>query len=643
MTPLVDATLSRRYADLVQLGRSRLPGFAPDWTDHNAHDPGITLMELLAWVAEAQLYSVSRSRTDERAAYAAMFDVVPGGTRAAQGVIWPDRGDSSSPWSVFSESAVLDTDTAVRLVDQDVPEFRPTHRILWVPARIAKLESQHPDGRVEDLTRVNERGGSAYAPFGDVASGRDRLVMSVEVRGNAGLFPKQRSDALGAHLALGVRTEDSPQGDASEESRRRSPLEVTLVAGANRYPLAVVEDSTEGLLRTGAVILALDAVVPQIPTTFALEIRAPQGFVRPPRLLRIEPCVLPITQQHRVNQEPHPALMEPDQSFVLDVAGLSYEAGHAPPVELIVDDSNTTKAWSRRERLSECGPDDKVYALDEGTGRITFGNGINGAMPPAGSTIRVSYRVSDGAHGNTARNRRWRVTGFAGMFGVNPDAIGGGFERADDIAVRRDARHGRKEHHALISADDIVDAAMGLPLLGVGRAWIVPRDKRPQSGSVMLVAMRQRDNGIEPVGTPESRRWLQAIQSALAPRMPLGTRLVVVAPQYIDFRIRASVVPERGRDPDALLDDMTRALRKRLALVPSRPGQSVRPTGVPLSRYEVGAWIRGVDGVADVQALDLVRDRTVVDDIVVRSHALPRLDLEPGDITVLQSALAATP
>ena len=51
------------FDQLVELGRSQIPTLAADWTDHNIHDPGIMLMELLAWVTEAQIYSVSRSRT----------------------------------------------------------------------------------------------------------------------------------------------------------------------------------------------------------------------------------------------------------------------------------------------------------------------------------------------------------------------------------------------------------------------------------------------------------------------------------------------------------------------------------------------------------------------------------------------------
>jgi hypothetical protein len=52
MNRLAPNLFDRRYSDLVQAGRSRLPSLAPEWTDYNAHDPGITLIELLAFVAE---------------------------------------------------------------------------------------------------------------------------------------------------------------------------------------------------------------------------------------------------------------------------------------------------------------------------------------------------------------------------------------------------------------------------------------------------------------------------------------------------------------------------------------------------------------------------------------------------------------
>src|SRR5437763_7591257 len=104
MKPLAPNLFERRFQDLVEIGHARLPALAPEWTDHNAHDPGITLMELLAWVAEAQLYSLGHMRRDERVAYAALLGVAPGGTQGARGLIWPDRSDPSSPVTTYART-----------------------------------------------------------------------------------------------------------------------------------------------------------------------------------------------------------------------------------------------------------------------------------------------------------------------------------------------------------------------------------------------------------------------------------------------------------------------------------------------------------------------------------------------------------
>ncbi len=50
----------RRWADLVDEGRALIPRYAPKWTDHNIHDPGITLMELFAWLTEMTVYRLNR-------------------------------------------------------------------------------------------------------------------------------------------------------------------------------------------------------------------------------------------------------------------------------------------------------------------------------------------------------------------------------------------------------------------------------------------------------------------------------------------------------------------------------------------------------------------------------------------------------
>src|SRR5437870_5046768 len=50
----------RRWADLVDEGRALIPFYSPEWTDHNVSDPGITLIELFAWLAEMDIYRLNR-------------------------------------------------------------------------------------------------------------------------------------------------------------------------------------------------------------------------------------------------------------------------------------------------------------------------------------------------------------------------------------------------------------------------------------------------------------------------------------------------------------------------------------------------------------------------------------------------------
>lgn len=51
---------NRTFNDLVEELRALIPGYCPEWTDHNASDPGITLIELFAWVMETLIYRANR-------------------------------------------------------------------------------------------------------------------------------------------------------------------------------------------------------------------------------------------------------------------------------------------------------------------------------------------------------------------------------------------------------------------------------------------------------------------------------------------------------------------------------------------------------------------------------------------------------
>ncbi|NEO44127.1 MAG: hypothetical protein F6K55_08310 [Moorea sp. SIO4A3] len=50
----------RTYADLLEEARSLIPKEYPNWTDHNPTDPGIILIEMLAWLTEMVIYRTNQ-------------------------------------------------------------------------------------------------------------------------------------------------------------------------------------------------------------------------------------------------------------------------------------------------------------------------------------------------------------------------------------------------------------------------------------------------------------------------------------------------------------------------------------------------------------------------------------------------------
>ena len=66
------------FAGLVTEARESLPGSSPSWTDHNLHDPGITILELLAWLTEQTCYRLDRVPEANRRRFLALLGIDAG-------------------------------------------------------------------------------------------------------------------------------------------------------------------------------------------------------------------------------------------------------------------------------------------------------------------------------------------------------------------------------------------------------------------------------------------------------------------------------------------------------------------------------------------------------------------------------------
>lgn len=66
-----------------------------------------------------------------------------------------------------------------------------------------------------------------------------------------------------------------------------------------------------------------------------------------------------------------------------------------PPVDpnsVRVVEKQTGTVWKRVDDLTLAPPDAQVYTVDAESGRISFGDGVNGAVPQQGSLMRTTYR-----------------------------------------------------------------------------------------------------------------------------------------------------------------------------------------------------------------------------------------------------------
>jgi len=61
--PVLD---ERSYKQLEEELVGRIPVYSPEWTDFNASDPGVTLIELFTFLAESLLWQIDKRQRQRR-------------------------------------------------------------------------------------------------------------------------------------------------------------------------------------------------------------------------------------------------------------------------------------------------------------------------------------------------------------------------------------------------------------------------------------------------------------------------------------------------------------------------------------------------------------------------------------------------
>ena len=77
----------RQFQDIVDEALRLIPRYAPEWTNHNPSDPGITLLELAAWMTDQILFRLNRVPEKNYIAFLNLLGIRLKAPRAAWGLL----------------------------------------------------------------------------------------------------------------------------------------------------------------------------------------------------------------------------------------------------------------------------------------------------------------------------------------------------------------------------------------------------------------------------------------------------------------------------------------------------------------------------------------------------------------------------
>jgi predicted phage baseplate assembly protein len=500
----------RRFQDLVNEARVRVAQRCPEWTDHNVSDPGITLIELFAWLTETLVYRVNRIPDRLHVALLELLGMRLQPPTAARSDI---RFRLAAPPE--DEDVVIpggETEVATQRLGPDEPVVFQVDEGFTIPVARPTAYAVERDGKAKDVgvaRGVASPKGPDQLPFATPPKVGDALYLGFDV-------PLAR-------LVLQVDV-DCSQAKGAGVDPEDPPLVWEVAAGDGDWLEAeVLEDRTGGFnYGSGTVELQLpDRSAPESiagnrahwvrcrladrPRSGAEAVKG-SAFTQPPEIYSI--TAAPIGALVAASEAAHEAdelLGEsdgtPGQTFRLRFAPVLAPAS-GEMLELLDPLTGDWQPWDRVDSFAESGPEDRHYVVDLANGTIELGPAIrgadggwgqHGAVPPKGTQLRFTrYRHGGGRRGNvipdTLTILRSAIPGVAEV--TNPrGALGGVDAETLDAARARAALEFRTRFRAVTADDFEFLAREATPR--VARAACVP----PENGGPVRVHILPR---VEP-------------------------------------------------------------------------------------------------------------------------------------------------
>jgi predicted phage baseplate assembly protein len=623
----------RRFQDLVDDAKRLIARKCPEWTDHNVHDPGVTLIELFAYMTDQLIYRLNRVPDRQYMAFLDLLGVqlFPPTAAGAPLTFWlsaPQPDTVRIPAGTQAATVRTETDEAI--------VFETTDDLAIVRTELATLVSSIDGKTYRNHAEALTKRARFYC-FSDVPKPGDALYVGLsEAAPSCAAMLRFKCDIEG----VGVDPENPPLAWEAWD-------------GDEWIACDLERDETGGLNRDGDVVVHVPAghVTSVIDRQRAGWIRArvtepladqPTYSASPSigglTAASIGGTVTAVNAQLVSMDELGSSEGVPGQRFDIRRRPV-VPGGSAPVLEVIADDAEPEE-WTLVEDFASSGPADRHFTLDAVAGEVRLGPAVRdangaivvfGAIPPKGAVLRLrGYRSGGGERGNVASRAisvlRSSIPYVARVENRRP-AVGGVEGERIDNAKARGPMLLRTRGRAVTAEDFEHLARSAAP--EVARVKAVPAQGTGESGAVRVLVV---PSASAPGGRLEFGQLvppdatMQRITDRLEEARVIGTRVVVEPPVYRGVTVVARLRARPRANPARLSEQALEALYRYLHPIEGGPDGDGWPFGRPVASGELHAVLQKLRGTELVDDLRIFGADPVTGQ---RGQATNRLELEP--------------
>jgi hypothetical protein len=404
MLPLPELD-NQSFNDITANSIKLIPRLFPQWTDENYHDPGITFIELLAWLTEMQHYYLNRVTVKNELKFLKLL-----GTSLHPAA----RSRADVTFDGLERQFLLPRGTRLAAGDQF---FETEAGIMLLPVEIERI-LVWAEGESRDCTTFNGAQGLSYYGFGQTPQAGNRLYLGLDR-----LLPPGRLLNMSVHMyqAYPIKANQAGSGDRVFATARVKWWYYGCADGKPEWlPLKLVSDETDHMRKSGRI--AFEAGAMAAAKILQMNDRArywlmcsleEEGFDLAPRISEITFNTVTAVQGETFSETMEfSGTGEADQEFCFS----SYLAYYGRNLVQLRDADGNWRECREVKSFMACGPHDRVFTLsreqETKTIRLNFGDGRNGLAPAVGvGNIRVISFPAD------FEARRWldRTTGLPGQ------------------------------------------------------------------------------------------------------------------------------------------------------------------------------------------------------------------------------------